>query len=166
MPSLQNVYIDSASGLSVIYFRSTGPIVNGKNYLDKLIVRNYNYTDTHYTSLYILGGNTANTNSFGTIAIRNFNVHDDMTTITVGDYTTRGNCSITNLYLGNSPFALSYKGAYGDNLARISNIYVPIGMAQAYIDNGTWVQNGVARTDFIEYDFDADPDGIFSVFDE
>lgn len=61
---------------------------------------------------------------------------------------------------------MSYSEGYGDNLARISNIYVPIGMAQAYIDNGTWVHDGVARTDFIEYDFDTDPDGIFSVLDE
>lgn len=166
LPSLQSVYANSVSVLSISSFRNTGPITNNKYYLDKIIIGTLRYTDTHYTSFRVLQGATTNPNTFGTIAIRNFDPHDGVTKITVGNYTTRNNCTITNLYLGNSPFPLSYGEGYGDNLARISNIYVPVGMKQAYIDNGTWVHDGNARTDFIEYDFDTDPDGIFSVLDE
>lgn len=166
LPSLQNIYVDSVSAITVKFFKNTGLIVNGKNYLDNIIVGTYRFTDTRYTTNNILQGDVSNPNTFGTIAIRNFDLHDGITKVIVGTYTTRNNCTITNLYLGNSPFPVSYGEGYGDNLARISNIYVPVGMKQAYIDNGTWVHDGDARTDFIEYDFDTDPDGIFSVLDE
>ena len=59
---------------------------------------------------------------------------------------------------------MTYERAYGDNINRVTNIYVPVGMRQAYIDKA-WSDDGgsTIRTNFIEYDFDTDPDGIFSV---
>lgn len=166
---VQNVYVNVASTINPQNFNDLGPLVNGKPYLDKLIIGELNWTDTVHPNLAILHGSVNNNCSYGTLAIRNIYAPSNATRIHFGDYATRNGVTYTNLYLGHcyigdTETTITYsQEAYGDNLSRITNIYVPVGMRQAYIDNGTWVHSGTARTDFIEYDFDTDPDGIFSV---
>ena len=73
---------------------------------------------------------------------------------------------INNLYIGaTTPPKLTF-GTYS-TISNAVNIYVPTGYVSTYEAASGWDTraadgNGVK---FLEYDFENDPDGIFSIFD-
>ena len=66
------------------------------------------------------------------------------------------NIKIEKLYM-NIKNPLTLPVGYGDNINSCSEIYVPIGSASLYHSATNW--NSYSR-DYIEYDFDTDPDNI------
>lgn len=171
LPNAQNVYIDSAEGFQISNFHTLGPTVDGKPHLNKLLVRELNYPQSANKNIRILAGtDTVSQCTFDTIGIRNMHLQAGTSTVGIGTYFTRNARAVTNLYLGHcfvgdTEVALNYYRNYGDDISRVTNIYVPVGMRQAYV-NLQWTDGSTVRTNFIEYDFDTDPDGIFSVFNQ
>ena len=169
-PVLTSIYINEAGHTSsqgdtvdLSFFVGCGvPIENNKTYVDKLII---NTVRTQASVQSFLRGNSSdakNSVNFGTIAIRNFDVPSGGY-FQIGSYATRSNRTINNLYLGGNS-VVKFNAGYGDDIFRITNIYVPIGMASQYAAESTWTKNGTTHT-FYEYDFENDPDNIFAVFD-
>lgn len=76
-----------------------------------------------------------------------------------GDYLTRSS-TIDKLYLGD-PVAHDIDFGYGDDINRIGEIYVPVGMKETFAAMNGWSKRDPALG-FIEYDFYTDPDGIFA----
>lgn len=90
------------------------------------------------------------------LGIKSFNTGK---TNTYGDYLTRG-VTIDKLYLGD-PVAHDIWFSYGDDINRIGEIYVPIGMKETFAAMDGWSHRDPALG-FLEYDFYTDPDGIFA----
>lgn len=76
-----------------------------------------------------------------------------------GGYLTRS-VTIDKLYLGD-PVAHDIGLGYGDDLNRIGEIYVPVGMKETFAAMDGWSHRDPALG-FLEYDFYTDPDGIFA----
>lgn len=107
-----------------------------------------------------MGGNNISGLSVDTLAVKSCQQ--------IGDYLTRGNTSINKLYIGNTTPPV-FATAYGDNSnGYINAIYVPIGTSSAYLASSDFVKGGYGWSvetltpKLHEYDFDADPDGIFA----
>lgn len=85
----------------------------------------------------------------------------------ISNYLTRSFSTIDNLYLGSStPVAMS-KG-YGDNFNKIKAVYVPTGCSNAYLastDFNQYWDMAYLQSVLHEYDFEEDPDHIFSDID-
>ena len=65
------------------------------------------------------------------------------------------NIRITKLYL-NKKEPVSLGLAYGSNLSNCDMIYVPVECSEAYKNATNWN----SYTNYVEYDFDTDPDNI------
>lgn len=85
----------------------------------------------------------------------------------ISTYFTRSFSTIDNLYLGSStPVAMS--SGYGDNFNKIKAVYVPTGCSNAYLastDFNQYWDMAYLQSVLHEYDFEEDPDHIFSDID-
>ena len=168
-PNVTEIYIKavgfstSVGGtIQISSFKNMGTVVSDRRYIDKLIIKTVQ-TKSSGTQKF-LGGTTESADQktdFGTIAIKNFYAPNGGD-FKIGEYLTRGNRHITNLYLGGNAVIACSTG-YGDNIFNIENIYVPIGMKSQYEANSTWSRDGTVHP-FYEYDFENDPDNIFAAF--
>lgn len=102
------------------------------------------------------GGPYANNCRIKILGVKSFNTGK---TDAYGNYLTRG-VTIDKLYLGD-PVAHDIGFGYGDDINRIGEIYVPIGMKETFAAMNGWSKRDPALG-FLEYDFDTDPDGIFA----
>lgn len=161
MTSLQNVYIKNINILNLSAFwgngnNPSGIISNGRTNIKRIIA------DTVGISRDIanpLRGGTGNNINIEVLAVKQILLADNYSEKKIGDYIFRGS-HIDHFYIGETvPPVLTF--GYGDNINNATNIYVPIGSSSAYAAANNWSSHTAG---FIEYDFDNDPDGIFSVF--
>lgn len=85
----------------------------------------------------------------------------------ISGYLTRSFSTIDNLYLGSSTPVTMYAG-YGDNFNKIKAVYVPTGCSNAYLASTDFNQHwdmAYLQSVLHEYDFEEDPDHIFSDID-
>lgn len=106
----------------------------------------------HTTIYWQIQGNSNNASTgrinIGTLGVLNA---DGMS-----DYSFRY-CHIDKLYIGNET-PPSYKAGTYSLITNCDVIYVPVGSLEVYKS----ATNGWSGGNFVEYDFDADPDGIFT----
>ena len=177
--TLESAYvknIQKSVALNFVYNCGTGGSEGTKPTLNRLIIDGAHLSLTDSTMSVdnrqprCLAGSTENKQNYGTLAIRRIGPRVTLefpneynSYFVIGDYFTRG-ISIQNFYLDEkNPERVKLSQGYGDNINRVVNMYVPLGCAQAYAASTTWGQ--LRTSEFLEYDFDNDPDGIFSVFD-
>lgn len=174
--TLKTVYLkDIPRAIDLNFVRACGQVRPGdsKPTLEKLVIDGVFLNDTDakllqntYTSRFLTGG-TNNGSNYETIAIRRIapKVTIELPSSNgsyyrIGDYLTRS-INITNFYLGEpNPERVQLTQGYGDSINRIVNFYVPIGCATAYANSSTW--GALRSSEFLEYDFDNDPNGIFT----
>ena len=174
--TLKTVYLkDVHKGVDLNFVYGCGQVRPGdsKPTLEKLVVDGIFLDDTdskllqNTTNPRFFTGSTNNGSHFETIAVRRIapKVTIELPSSSgsyyrIGDYFTRG-IGITNFYLGEpNPERVQLTQGYGDNLNKVVHFYVPIGCAQAYANSSTW--GALRSSEFLEYDFDNDPNGIFT----
>ena len=174
--TLKTVYVKNLQGWNDLNFvKNCGQIKPGDTLptLEKYVVDGCYLSDTNTTmstqdkARRTLQGSTGNSFNIGTLAIRRIAPNVTMefpnsynSRFSIGDYLTRS-IKIDNFYLGETnPERVQLTQGYGDNINRVVNFYVPIGCAQAYANSSTW--GALRSSEFLEYDFDNDPNGIFT----
>lgn len=84
---------------------------------------------------------------------------------TIGGYLTRGGFTIGKMYIWQTT-PPTWMTAYGDdNNTNIGEVYVPVGYMQTYLNDTNFTNawnTSTLQSKIHEYDFDADPDGIFA----
>ena len=166
--NLENIYVKDVDNRVFIDVVSNSP----KRTINKLIVDGTllgtlnSDMEKQDHRVYALQGGTANSISYKIVAIRRIAPKVTMefpnsynSCFGIGDYITRG-INIENFYLDEkNPERVILRQGYNDNINKVVNFYVPIGCAQAYANSTTWGQ--MRNSEFLEYDFDNDPNGIF-----
>lgn len=143
-PKLKNIYIKSITN----NFKHNDFSANTT--IDKIIIGEVGYINGNPSSN---AGRRINT-----LAIRK----KGSSSRTWGSYMFRG-VTIGKLYIGDTtPMRLTF--GYGDNIDSCEEIYVPTGCAELYAATDGWSTRSTSLG-YKEYDFDTDPDGIFSVLD-
>ena len=142
LPKLKYVYIKSVSTMKQLNSFHTDAVI------EKCIIG--------YAEKFFAGGPYAQNCHIKILGIKSFGRKE---TDTYGNYLTRSS-TIDKLYLGD-PVAHDIGLGYGDDLNRIGEIYVPVGMKETFAAMNGWSKRDPALG-FIEYDFDTDPDGIFA----
>ena len=142
LPKLKYVYIKSVASINQMNSFHTDAVI------EKCII---GHAEHH-----VGGGPYEQNCHIKILGIKSFGIKE---TDSYGDYLTRSS-TIDKLYLGD-PVAHDISLAYGDDLNRIGEIYVPVGMKETFAAMKGWSKRDPALG-FIEYDFYTDPDGIFA----
>lgn len=142
LPKLKYVYIKSVSGINQLNSFHKDAVI------EKCIIGHAEYI--------FGGGPYAQDCHIKILGIKSFGVKE---TDNYGDYLVRRS-TIDKLYLGD-PVAHDISFGYGDDINRVGEIYVPVGMKETFAAMNGWSKRDPALG-FIEYDFDTDPDGIFA----
>lgn len=142
LPKLKYVYIKSVQSISKLNSFHKDAVI------EKCIIGHAQY---HFG-----GGPHAQNCHIKILGIKSFGSKE---TDRYGDYLTRS-ITIDKLYLGDS-VAHDIDFAYGDDINRVGEIYVPIGMKETFAAMNGWSHRDPALG-FLEYDFYTDPDGIFA----
>lgn len=86
-------------------------------------------------------------------------------TPSIGSYLTRGGFTIGKMYIWQTT-PPTWSVGYGDNNnTNIGEVYVPVGYMQTYLDDTNFTKAwniSTLQSKIHEYDFNADPDGIFA----
>lgn len=139
--------------LKYVYIKSVASITNLNSFhkdavIEKCIIGRVEYV--------FGGGPYAQNCHIKILGIKSFGVNENNK---YGDYLVRRS-TIDKLYLGD-PVAHDINFGYGDDINRIGEVYVPVGMKETFAAMDGWSKRDPALG-FIEYDFDTDPDGIFA----
>lgn len=142
LPKLKYVYIKSVSTMTQLNSFHKDAVI------EKCIIGHAEYS--------FGGGPYAQNCHIKILGIKSFGRKE---TDKYGDYLMRS-ITIDKLYLGDS-VAHDINFAYGDDINRVGEIYVPVGMKETFAAMNGWSNRNPALG-FIEYDFYTDPDGIFA----
>lgn len=142
LPKLKYVYIKSVAGINQLNSFHKDAVI------EKCIIGHAQYIFS--------GGPYAQNCHIKILGVKSFGVKE---TDKYGDYLTRS-ITIDKLYLGD-PVAHDISFGYGDDVNRIGEIYVPVGMKETFAAMDGWSHRDPALG-FLEYDFYTDPDGIFA----
>lgn len=161
LTSLSEVYIKQCKSFNLSIFNGGGSnpsgtiLSNGRSFLRKIIINTLGDGKTRQ----VLNGSTDNNVEVEILAVKQivYNTTGSAETL-LGDYLFR-RVHIDHFYIGEAvPPTLSM--GYADNINNAINIYVPIGSSSAYAAANNWSEHTAG---FLEYDFDTDPDGIFTL---
>lgn len=142
LPKLKYVYIKSVAQITQLNSFHTDAVI------EKCIIGSVEQNAK--------GGPYAQNCHIKILGIKSFGINENDS---YGDYLTRRS-TIDKLYLGD-PVAHDIYFGYGDDINRIGEVYVPVGMKETFAAMDGWSKRDPALG-FIEYDFDTDPDGIFA----
>ena len=168
MNNLENIYVKDVNGaISINFVKNASKRTVNKFIIDGVLLGTTNSNlEGQGKKIYALQGDTSNSINCDILAIRRIAPKVTMefpnsynSCLGLGDYITRG-INIENFYLDEkNPERVILRQGYNDNINKVVNFYVPIGCAQAYANSTTWGQ--MRNSEFLEYDFDNDPNGIF-----
>lgn len=145
LPKLKNVYVKSIESIPQLNSFHKDAVI------EKFIVG--------YVKNTAKGGPYAQNCHIKILGIKAYNTNG---TNRYGDYLLRST-TIDKLYLGD-PVAHDVALGWGDDVDKVGEIYVPIGMADTFAAMPGWGKRNTSLG-FLEYDFDTDPDGIFAELD-